>query len=86
MSGIWTNLAAKHLLKPLFLLNKLNHLLMITHMLNCKEISSEPEKGDLIRASGGVRKIRWYPDGVGKSGGIRVIYYYMNNKRSNLYV
>ena len=45
-----------------------------------KEISSEPEKGDLIRASGGVRKIRWYQDGVGKSGGIRVIYYYMNNK------
>ena len=32
-----------------------------------KEISSEPEKGDLIRASGGVRKIRWYQDGVGKS-------------------
>ena len=38
MSGIWTN-PCWHLLKPLFLLNKLNHLLMITHMLNCKKKS-----------------------------------------------
>lgn len=34
-----------------------------------------PESGDLIRESGGVRKVRWSLPGRGKRGGIRVIYY-----------
>lgn len=34
-----------------------------------------PEAGDLIRGSGGVRKLRWQVAGRGKRGGIRVIYY-----------
>lgn len=33
------------------------------------------EAGDLIRGSGGVRKIRWARAGGGKSGGVRVCYY-----------
>lgn len=36
----------------------------------------KPEAGDLIRGSGGVRKVRWAPEGKGKSGGVRVIYYW----------
>ena len=32
-------------------------------------------KGDIIRGSGGVRKLRWGVAGRGKRGGIRVIYY-----------
>ena len=40
-------------------------------------IAHEPLKGDLIQGSGGVRKIRWSKDySSGKSGGIRVLYYY----------
>lgn len=35
----------------------------------------DPEAGDLIRGSGGVRKLRWGVAGRGKRGGIRVIYY-----------
>ncbi len=35
-----------------------------------------PDAGDIIKASGGVRKIRWSSGGKGKSGGIRVIYYW----------
>ena len=35
-----------------------------------------PESGDVIRGSGGVRKIRWAAQGKGKSGGILVIYYW----------
>ena len=31
--------------------------------------------GDVMRGSGGVRKIRWGTAGRGKRGGIRVIYY-----------
>lgn len=35
----------------------------------------DPEAGDLIPGSGGVRKIRWRVTGRGKRGGLRVIYY-----------
>lgn len=35
----------------------------------------DPEAGDLIPGSGGVRKLRWGVGGRGKRGGIRVIYY-----------
>ena len=34
------------------------------------------EAGDLIRGSGGLRKIRWEIPGRGKRGGLRVIYYW----------
>lgn len=35
-----------------------------------------PEAGDLIRGSGGLRKIRWSIPGGGKRGGLRIIYYW----------
>lgn len=35
-----------------------------------------PDAGDVIRGSGGVRKVRWAVRGRGKSGGVRVIYYW----------
>jgi len=35
-----------------------------------------PEAGDVIPGSGGVRKVRWAIAGKGKSGGVRVIYYF----------
>ncbi len=34
-----------------------------------------PEAGDLVRESGGVRKLRWKRKGMGKRGGLRVIYF-----------
>jgi len=39
-------------------------------------LSQNPEAGAIIRQTGGTRKIRWAPQGRGKSGGVRVIYYY----------
>ena len=33
------------------------------------------DAGDMIRGSGGVRKLRWSRPGSGKSGGVRVCYY-----------
>lgn len=33
------------------------------------------EAGDVIRGSGGVRKLRWGVGGRGKRGGVRIIYY-----------
>lgn len=35
----------------------------------------------MIPETGGVRKIRWGRAGMGKRGGVRVIYYYYNANR-----
>lgn len=35
----------------------------------------QPDAGDLIQGTGGLRKLRWSLDNKGKRGGIRVIYY-----------
>ena len=40
------------------------------------ELARNPEAGALMRGTGGLRKIRWAKAGTGKSGGIRVIYYW----------
>jgi hypothetical protein len=39
-------------------------------------IARNPEAGDVIPDSGGVRKLRWGRSGSGKRGGARVIYFY----------
>jgi hypothetical protein len=36
-----------------------------------------PERGDLIKGGGGIRKLRYPLPGRGKSGGVRVIYYWL---------
>ena len=36
-----------------------------------------PDMGDLIQRSGGLRKVRWQLEGRGKSGGVRIIYYWV---------
>lgn len=38
-------------------------------------LCEHPEAGDIVRGSGGVRKLRWGRQGSGKSGGVRVCYY-----------
>jgi hypothetical protein len=42
-----------------------------------KSLAERPDAGAVIRGSGGVRKVRWAARGKGKSGGVRVIYYWM---------
>src|SRR3990167_2813833 len=39
-------------------------------------LAAHPKSGDLIEGTGGIRKMRWGRGGRGKSGGVRVIYYY----------
>lgn len=41
-------------------------------------ISDNPEAGDVIAGSGGLRKVRWSRAGMGKRGGARVIYFVRN--------
>lgn len=38
-------------------------------------IAANPEAGNIIRGSGGCRKVRWSRSGSGKRGGSRVIYF-----------
>lgn len=39
-------------------------------------LAFHPQSGDLMQGTGGIRKLRWSAQGKGKSGGVRVIYYY----------
>ena len=39
-------------------------------------LMADPARGDLIRGSGGLRKLRWAGSGRGKRGGLRIIYYW----------
>jgi hypothetical protein len=43
-------------------------------------VGANPEAGEIIPGTGGVRKIRWALQGAGKRGGARVIYYYRNER------
>ena len=43
-------------------------------------VGANPEAGQIIPETGGVRKIRWALAGRGKRGGARVIYYYHNQR------
>lgn len=48
---------------------------------NYRELQSylikSPDAGAVMRGSGGVRKVRWGAGVKGKSGGVRVIYYWV---------
>ena len=39
-------------------------------------LAEHPKDGDIMEGTGGVRKLRWSRGGRGKSGGVRVIYYF----------
>lgn len=41
-------------------------------------LAEHPSSGDIMQGTGGIRKLRWSAHGKGKSGGVRVIYYYHN--------
>ncbi|HEJ7051557.1 type II toxin-antitoxin system RelE/ParE family toxin [Serratia marcescens] len=39
-------------------------------------LAENPTAGDVIKETGGLRKVRWASGGKGKRGGVRVIYYH----------
>lgn len=39
---------------------------------------ADPTAGDVIEGTGGLRKVRWKAGGKGKRGGVRVIYYFVD--------
>jgi hypothetical protein len=59
---------------------------MVTALLSDDEYAKmqtylveDPESGDLIKGGGGIRKLRYTLRGRGKSGGVRVIYYWVKS-------
>lgn len=48
-------------------------------------LAEHPRSGDVMEGTGGIRKLRWGRGGRGKSGGVRVIYYY-HDERIPLYL
>ena len=48
------------------------------------ELVARPDVGNIIRGSGGLRKVRWAATGRGKRGGVRIIYYWLSIARSFL--
>lgn len=44
------------------------------------DLIDDPERGDLVKGGGGIRKLRHATRGRGKSGGVRAIYYWRKNQ------
>ena len=44
------------------------------------KLVARPDVGNILRGSGGLRKVRWAATGRGKRGGVRVIYYWAVNR------
>jgi hypothetical protein len=43
-------------------------------------VAEFPKSGVIMRGTGGIRKLRWAREGGGKSGGVRVVYYFHNEQ------
>lgn len=44
-------------------------------------LAKQPDAGDVIQGTGGLRKIRWVAHGKGKRGGVRVIYFHVSARQ-----
>lgn len=45
-----------------------------------KYVAANPEAGDLVAGTGGVRKLRWSMPGQGKRGGARVLHLFLRHR------
>ncbi|MDQ7015381.1 MAG: type II toxin-antitoxin system RelE/ParE family toxin [Gammaproteobacteria bacterium] len=41
-------------------------------------LAAHPRSGVIMQGTGGIRKFRWASGSKGKSGGVRIVYYYHN--------
>lgn len=49
-------------------------------------LCENPDFGKIIKGSGGIRKLRWKVAGRGKSGGVRIIYYWLVSRETILFL
>lgn len=77
MSSNDVYLAMKFIETSVFTKKLKNLLFDESYRILQNELIKDPGKGRVIRGSGGLRKIRWILAGKGKSGGVRIIYYWL---------
>ena len=66
---------------------KIVELLTDEQLANLQILLCEhPDFGKLIKDSGGIRKVRWSAKRKGKSGGIRLLYYWIVSKDRILFL
>ncbi|WP_422135623.1 hypothetical protein [Endozoicomonas sp. ALD040] len=41
-------------------------------------LAANPEAGEIMKGTGGIRKLRWRRGASGKSGGVQIIHFYKN--------
>lgn len=63
-----------------------SYIRLADKLLNAEErqdlinyLAEHPKAGDIMEGTNGVRKLRWRRGSQGKSGGVRVIYYYRDD-------
>jgi hypothetical protein len=61
---------------PIFTKQLLSTLSEEEYRLFQAALLERPDVGKVIPGGGGLRKVRWAQEGRGKSGGVRVIYYW----------
>lgn len=78
----WRIFAPVKIIETTIFTKKVNALLTDDEYRNLQNtLILNPEKGRIIRSSGGLRKIRWGITGRGKSGGVRIIYYWIVQRK-----
>ncbi|MBY0528911.1 MAG: type II toxin-antitoxin system RelE/ParE family toxin [Rhabdochlamydiaceae bacterium] len=63
-----------------------NKLLITDYEALERSLLTDPEKGDLIKGTGGLRKIRLKSSSKGKSGGFRICYFDFPEKEQLFFV
>jgi hypothetical protein len=71
---------------PLFTRQLLSTLSDEEYRLLQATLLERPDAGKVIPGGGGLRKVRWVLEGRGKSGGVRVIYYWFTSRGTILLV
>jgi mRNA-degrading endonuclease RelE of RelBE toxin-antitoxin system len=71
---------------PLFTRQLLSTLSDEEYRLFQATLLERPDAGKVIPGGGGLRKVRWGLEGRGKSGGVRVIYYWFTLRGTILLV
>ncbi len=69
---------------PIFTRQLLSTLSDEEYCLFQAALLERPDAGKVIPGGGGLRKVRWGLEGRGKSGGVRVIYYWFTGWRTIL--
>ncbi len=49
-------------------------------------LCENPDFGKIIKGSNGIRKVRWSAAGKGKSGGVRVLYYWVVSREKIIFL